>query len=203
MKKLLILASVTFVILFTIGIWIMPLALSPQVVRVKPKIYYLPNDPPLKVIVSSSSSKGYICYQFWFYWNHDGPTQNYSDWEPVYVYYCDGSLYALAYRVHWNWLVVQSKDIQVEGNRPVIVFYNPYHTPSNSITDFRGYVSENYVLEYEVTVPEASKPTSSWTVLSEAPDRSDMLYTRGFIFGISGFASVMGIGLLYIKVKGD
>lgn len=191
-------AVMVFIGVFFFNCWMIPLTVVPSIGSVKPEIYYFASDPPLDFAgFTSHSDRGYVCYQFWFYWNHDAYVQNYDDWEPVYVYYTsDGSLYALAYRVHWEWLTMK-EDIQVSPDgQPLIVFYNEFHTPCNVIIDLDGYVTSDYTLQHDVIIPEGNEPTDPWEVLTDAPDRTTMLYWRGIKYGFIGFGAVMVVGVL-------
>lgn len=126
----LVISIITFVFVFNMfySVFAPPPLMIANVQMYTPKGYVAPNDQPEKVIVHVTRFSDLVVYEFWYYWPYDGNVKK-DDWEPVVVYVKgDGSVYAVASRIHYVWRV-NYNPIIADGTHIVVTFRYAWHNP--------------------------------------------------------------------------
>jgi len=141
-----------------------------------PKAYVAPDDQPIKIIVKPTYHGSLRVFEFWYLWPYDGWVKK-EDWEPVIVYVKDDHVYAVAFRIHYNWRVSFDPPI-VNGTHVRIAFAYRYHTPLLTPPP-HGWVEVK-------TKPEVGQPPEKidHNMIIGIPNPLDNAFTAGLIYGL-------------------
>ena len=152
------------------------------------------SDPPLKLIVKVDRKQGFVCIQYWYYWNHDGYELR-DDYEPIFVYVKpSGEIHALAFRVHYNWRI--KFEPIVEDSHVVITFLTSYHTPVNNYPPLN--VSE-YFIEFSLppSLDEVPEDINPWDIVSIEGYPTLQQLIRSIILSL-GVSILVTLGTLFV-----